>query len=101
MLYAADFTAIIWKILVPVTKIHTHNEYTCTILFYPHLTCIISFTLIWVNLHFNIMYNCIPISALAIYVYTVNSNVYHQNDLFQKSLHINVHALIKYQNHNI
>lgn len=81
------------EILVPVTKIHTHNEYT--ILFYPHLTCIISFTLIWVNLHFNIVYYCIPISALAIYVYTVNSNVYHQNDLFQKSLHINVHALIK------
>lgn len=83
--------------LVPVTKIHTHNEYTCTILFYPHLTCIISFTLISVNLHFNIMYNCIPISALAIYVYTVYNNVYHQNDLFKKSLHINVHALIKYQ----
>lgn len=86
------------EILVPVTKIHTHiNEYN--ILFNPHF--IISFTLIWVNFHFNIMYNYIPFSALAIYVYTVYSNVYHQNDLFQKRLHINVHALIKISNHNI
>lgn len=81
------------EILVPITKIHTHiNEYN--ILFNPHF--IISFTLIWVNFHFNIMY-CIPISALAIHVYKVYSNAYHQHDLFQKSLHINVHALIKYQ----